>query len=356
MQLFISLSVMIVLAAAETSLWNYTLPSTAELNGWVAGNSAFVALSSSESLTVLSAETGDVLWTNTAKYSPPAFTPRNDIIVAATIQSMNAFDAKSGTRMWSKNMVLPRTDIAPVITADGTVIVYFTNSGYGCGMNITDGRPLWINPSLLCKSTLARITAAPSGDTVFVSCVDNGFFAVAGRTGNILWNATSFVAVYHSVVVDRKVLVLSSTSSSPPLNCNLAALDVDTGSSLWVSYLDHHSWTSPAQGLKGQVFAVTSYEIASFNTSSLLAVRIKDGFVVSQNAIPLSSNAIVAYDGITVLGSNGTVAAYQGGDCIWSMSTPTQGMVSQQPIVLNTQRTRVLWADTYGSLGVIQLP
>jgi outer membrane protein assembly factor BamB len=191
----------------------------------------------------------------------PALTLDDGTLYLAYGAGVAAFDAESGTQLWTYPETPQGTLLfyAPPAAGENQVVIgdygvaggFFapgvTVSVYGLDKN---GNEQWRNADVLSDRVAAGIVQ--NEDTVFVGTNDNFVYAMDANNGNIKWSFEAGHSFYANLILEGDTLFAASLDKS------LYALNADTGDVEWEHPFAGAIMNSPA-------LAEDAIYVSSFN-------------------------------------------------------------------------------------------
>lgn len=290
-----------------------------------------------DSLIAIDARTGADLWVATmgGEYDGTGSTPAtaNGVVYASDLGGLHAFDAASGTPLWTFS------DCGSVwgegIDLTGGVVYVSGTSGL-CAVQAASGAQLW------------RFTAgdwdfgplAVANGVVYTSGDFSGAYAVDAKTGRELWRRGGTAQFITSTPVVGNGLVYFSSQSDARLPGDpslLVALRTSDGTPAWTDQMPQPPGFTGGMTLAGGTSYVPTTGGLLYNNSDLYAFDASTGK-------PLWTSPVSGYpSGPSV--ANGVV--YVGGE-----SSIRQAILS----ALDPATGRILWQVTDPDAGIFEAP
>jgi outer membrane protein assembly factor BamB len=196
---------------------------------------------------------------------------------------LSAFNLADGEELWAEKLIAGNKYVSDTslkgvgFAIDGSVIYVTTGFGVVVAANIKDGSKVWENN----LQTPLRIAPLVTDDKIFVQSVDNKFYALDKKTGEILWDYD--IAMEDTTMVGGAIAAYSKefdvviTGFS---NGEIQAFNAEFGSPLWSDLLvaNRQAYSSTSlHTIKASpvVDGETVYVLGSANV--LAAVDIKSG-------------------------------------------------------------------------------
>ncbi|MCE2510277.1 MAG: PQQ-binding-like beta-propeller repeat protein [Alphaproteobacteria bacterium] len=280
------------------------------------------------------------------------------VYVADAAGRISAFSVEDGDRLW-------RTDLTPddeddVTLSGGIAYAYghlFVSTGFAqvVALNAETGEPAWR------RALPSPMRSAPtvSNGRLFVTTVDNQFFAIDVRSGDTLWSHKGFeesagILGGASPAVDGDVVIVPYTSGE------VFAMLANTGRILWSYSLassrrgDAISSIADIRGDpvidRDQVFAVS-------HSGRIVALGVKSGEPLWEKEIGGIQTPWIAGDYIYLLTTNSEIVCLsrEKGGVVWVLELP-QYMDPEEradPIVWNgpvLASDRLLIAGSHGTV------
>jgi outer membrane protein assembly factor BamB len=231
----------------------------------------------------------------------------NGLIYATSyLGRLDAFDANTGTGKWSHDMGTAYGNIAPAV-AKG--VVYAGSNDGLFAFEAKSGTKLWSTPT----GTFGDQFSSPvvANGVVYVSSDGGKLFAFNATTGAPLWSVNAGVAFSTPAVAHGVVYIANSTE--------LLALNATTGSELWASPAGKFGTSSSAAVANGVVYlSADKFYAYNARTGALLWSATTGGG--STWASPAIANGVV-YE----TSSDGRLGAFNAttGVPLWSATTGT---------------------------------
>jgi outer membrane protein assembly factor BamB len=225
----------------------------------VAGGVVYIANAGGQVLDAFDARTGAKVWSQatTGGVRSAAAVSGGTVYVATNAGDVESFDTASGLRNWDVPLTKNLSLTTPAV-ASGDVFVAGAYGGGGkvAALNAATGAVLWT------ANTAAQIASSPavSAGIVFVGSNDGTLYAYDASSGAQLWKTQVGAAIKSSPAEADNVLFVGSDDGQ------LRAFNATTGAQLWNVTLGGQIDSSPA------VFDGTVY--ATSTNGSLYAYRI----------------------------------------------------------------------------------
>lgn len=240
---------------------------------------------------------------------------------------LSAFNLADGEELWSEKLLANNKYVSDTalkgvgLAIEGSALYITTGFGVVVAANIKDGSKIWENN----LQTPLRIAPLIAGDKVFVQSVDNKFYALDKKSGEIQWDFD--IAMEDTTMVGGAV-----AAYSPELdvvitgfsNGEIQAFAADFGSPLWSDLLvanrQAYSSTSlhtvkAAPVIDGE----TVYVLGSANV--LAAIDIRSGTRKWEKELGGVNTPLLIDNTLYVVTNNNELVALntETGDILWSV-------------------------------------
>jgi outer membrane protein assembly factor BamB len=256
-------------------------PGTIFISTWYTGTAFGVNANGSQKWTV-KPTTGS----SSLIFSSPTYS-NGLVYVASEDQNIYAFDASSGTKVWSVS--LGDTIISSPAVSNGIVYVGSFDK-YLYALDAANGSQKWR------AATSDSIGSSPtvSNGIVYVGSYDGYLYAFDATTGAQKWKAKTQGRIGSSPMVGSNGLVYVGSFDK-----SLYAFNATTGAPVWNTATGGRVWSSPT--VSGNTVYVGSYD------TKLYAMNATTGAIkwtaATTDSIRLSSPAVLTFPGNTVLPS-----------------------------------------------------
>ncbi|MEI9932344.1 MAG: PQQ-binding-like beta-propeller repeat protein, partial [Rhizomicrobium sp.] len=201
----------------------------------------------------LDAITGKTIWTVANEYGTAPAVANGIVYIARSDGHLDAFDAASGTAIWSMGLDSGVSLTSPTVFG-GRVFIQ-DNQGFAYAFNARTGNRLWKSDAKLYSSVFESAPVVAKGAVYFTSA--SGIHAYDARTGAEIWEDEN--SGWNPWLVAGKHYVYSTAAS-------VQANDMATGQKMWVGKI-------PSGGLalaKNDLFDQydTAYFISRFDSGS----------------------------------------------------------------------------------------
>jgi outer membrane protein assembly factor BamB len=238
--------------SSRTVLWKFHPETSIYASPMVASGIVYVG-DGDGNIYALHGRTGALLWT---RYDPSFYiisapAAANGVLYSPDGASLDAFNAQTGTPLWSYAM---ETWYSPPAVADGVVYIG-SYSGDLVALSASTGTLLWT------YTTGDKIASSPAvaNGTVYVGSMDDSLYAINATTGVLRWKYTTPTWITGSPAVANDVVYFGGQDRS------VYALDARTGAFLWSYETGNEIGSGPAVA-DGMVYIISfDYNVYAFS-------------------------------------------------------------------------------------------
>ncbi|MBO6282254.1 MAG: PQQ-binding-like beta-propeller repeat protein [Alphaproteobacteria bacterium] len=239
---------------------------------------------------------------------------------------LSAFNLADGEELWSEKLLANNKYVSDTalkgvgLAIEDSALYITTGFGVVVAANVKDGSKIWERN----LQTPLRIAPSVAGDKVFVQSVDNKFYALDKKSGEIQWD-------YDIAMEDTTMVGGAVAAYSPELdvvitgfsNGEIQAFAADFGSPLWSDLLvanrQAYSSTSLHTVKAAPVIGgETVYVLGSANV--LTAIDIRSGMRKWEKEIGGANTPLLIGNTLYVVTNNNELVALntETGDILWS--------------------------------------
>ncbi|MEM9123358.1 MAG: PQQ-binding-like beta-propeller repeat protein [Pseudomonadota bacterium] len=239
----------------------------------------------------------------------------------------SAFDAKTGRRLWRRDFSLKGESAdagygGGVAVSGGNVIV---TTGFGdvIAVDAESGEEIW-------KRSLGvpvRTPPTAAGGQIYVTTVENHFYAMDDRTGTTLWSYRG-ISETASLVSDATPAVMGDLVVAPFSSGELVAFQAQNGRELWSDFLSRTGRVTPLAGINaisGRPVINRGRVVAVSHNGRLVSIDLRSGRRFWSHNLTSIETPWVAGDHVFLVTTNSQVVAlnWDDGRIRWVSDLPS---------------------------------
>lgn len=245
--------------------WEAAIPTHVGHHVPVVADGTVYAHDMDDELSAFDSTTGETLWT--AEITDPVTDPaiNGDTLVVTTGTGVQAFDAATGDRRWTRSGLGGGWFDASPTVANGTIYLHRGVATYA--LALADGSRRWRVPTGLPSAS----TPAATADTVYVAGDDTYVRALSAADGSERWRTKTAARIECNLSLVGDTLVAGTAAGT------VLALDAASGAERWRYQLASRTSGGSERPARPETLATDGSRVYVATDTRLVALAIADG-------------------------------------------------------------------------------